>query len=472
MSLSGSGRIGIWLGDSFAEVAEISAQVSSPHRDTAERTPASVILKTLRWFHPKKSVSETLREILTSRVAGGDTEGGEIRIATSRAEMSVARKQGTEPAVLVTAGFETWAKLGSKVLTTAPALRSERAWFPSTREKIFGVEERVHADGSVARELKSEELEFLIAKLELLKIKEIAIAFLHADRFPGHEKIAAEFFRSRGYHVTTSHELPSASRFSDVERARRTVENAFADTVVRDDLESLRTVLRDLALEEKWQIRFQTTSGLKDESSASSVRGGVEFALAAAIPSDVELGYFFGLEEFLGFRKLADGSRETYLLPVQPTAQIGVSSWPFPSWTSIDRGYEPGPMLFGRSHQLTLLDVLFVRDRFSREIDGFSERVQAKSSARILEALSTLGKNLAEPGRRAVDAKDVAQDLETGLVERLSMDLSFSAGASKSVYLAGPLASVLMTLLAHRRSDLDFKIDAELSVASAALGGN
>ncbi len=453
-----SERIGIWLGDSFAEISAMTGEKPAPH------------FSTIRWLHSKKSLAETLRETLSKIRTNNSSATGEIHLATSRAEMSVARRQGSEPAALVTSGFESWARLWPRKASAAPSLRTERTWFPTSSDKIFGVEERLLADGTIERALKNEELEVLLAKLELLKTKEIAICFLHADRFPAHEKQAAEFFRGRGFNVIASHELPHASQLTEAERIRRTVESAFAETLVHEDLESLRNILRDEKLEDAWSIRFWSTDGLTDSPSAASVRGGVEAAIAKAVPTEFELSYFFGLEEFLGFQKRPDGSLETYLLPVQPTCQIGASAWPFPSWTAIDRGYEPGPMLFGKSHQLTLLDILFVRDHLKGDIEGFSERVQAKASARILEALFTLGKNLAEPGRRAVDAKDIAEDLESGLVERLSMDLCFRLSKPSKVFVAGPLASSLIPLLERRRSDVTFVVDPELTVSTAALG--
>jgi len=433
-------KIGIWMGDSFAEIfAENSASAGKSQLSS-------------RWFHPKKSLSEGLRETLLNLEAGDSP--GTVIAATSRAEMSVARKQGTEPAVLVTAGFETWARFGPGSSNGIPSMRTQREWFPTPPDKIFGIEERIRADGSVEKPLAESELEFLVAKLELSKVKEIAIAFLHANRFPQHEQKAAEFFRARGFKVVCSSELEGD--FDDITRVRRTVESAFAEALVQEDLAAIRAVLP-----EGWSLEFWTPKGLSSTGTAALVRGGVDAALSKAF-SKHELTYFFGLEEFLGFKGGA-----SYLLPVQPTCQIGASQWAFPSWTAVDRGYEPGPMLFGKSHQLTILDVLFVRDRLSGDIEGFSDRVQAKSSARILEALFTLGKNLAEPGRRAADAKDIAHDLESAFVERLAMDLAIQN--ARTVRLAGPLAQAVGALLEKRRSDLKFTYD-PMTIAQAAAG--
>ena len=457
-------KIGIWLGDSFAEISAMTGEKPGAPISSASAS-------TTRWLHSKKPLADVLRETLLNIQSSDQKAGGEIRIATSRAEMSVSRRQGSEPISLVTSGFETWAKLGLRTPASTPTLRTSRDWHPTSPDKTFGIDERVRADGNVERPLKIEELEALVAKLELLKMKEIAISFLHADRYPAHEIAAAEFFRARGYSVITSHSIPGADHLPDVERVRRTVESAFAEPVIQEDLAGLRAVLNEDEWAGKWTLRFWTPSGLSEQSSAAFVRSGVEKALTDAIPKDTELAYFFGLEEFLGFRRSKTGSLESYLLPVQPTGQIAASVWAFPSWTNVDRGYEPGPMLFGKSHQLTLLDVLFVRDQLKGDIEAFSDRVQTKSSPRILEALHTLGKNLAEPGRRAADSKDMAEDLETAFIERLSMDLSFNLKTSKRVFVAGPLASSLLPLLERRRSDLKFVVDANLSVSTAALGG-
>ncbi len=426
--------IGIWMGDSFAEISAKAGknQVSS------------------RWFHPKKSLAEGLKETLLKLEA---SEPGTVVIATSRAEMSVARKQGTEPALLVTTGFETWARFGHATPTGIPALRAQREWFPTSPEKIFGIDERVRADGTIEKALDVTELEALVSKLELLKVKEIAIAFLHSEKFPKHEQAAADFFRAKGFNVVLSSTMRG---FDDLTRVRRTVESAFAETVLQEDLSKLKAVLP-----EGWKLEFWSPDGVTTSTSAAVVRGGVEAALAKAFAKGTT--YFFGLEEFLTF---TDG--QTSLLPVQPTTQITASQWTFPSWSGVDRGYEPGPMLFGKSHQLTVLDVLFVRDRLNGDIEGFSDRIQAKSSARILEALFTLGKNLAEPGRRAADAKEIAEDLESAFTERLAMDLAIR-GVS-AIRLAGPLAQVIAPLLQKRRPDLKFTVQ-DLTIAEAAAQG-
>lgn len=445
-------RIGIWIGDSFAEI-------------TSNQAPT-----THRWFLPKKSIADALKATLLSFEADAKS-GGAIAIASSRTDSALARKQGNAPALLVTAGFEAWARLASKNSVHTPSLRADRAWFPTSTEQTFGIEERISPEGKIERALKIEELEFLVAKLQMTKTKEVAIGFLHADRYPDHERQAAQYLREKGFKVVASHELPHANKYSESARWRKTLEAAYTESLIQEDVSSLLAVLKELELDDKWAISFWGELGLTREATSASIRSGVESAVAASLPALSDLGYFFGLEEFLALKRTDQNGisiLKTSLLPVQPTCQIGVSAWPFPSWTGIDRGYEPGPMLFGKSHQLTLLDVLYVRGKMKTEIEAFSERISEKSQPRILEALTTLGKDLSEPGRRT-DAKLIAEDLETSAVERLAMELSSADTKSKAVHVFGPLASTLLPLLEKRRPDVKFVHDAGLTLAHAAL---
>ena len=460
--MSSANTIGMWIGDSFAEIASNAS--NAPVGKVESQTAVT------RWFLPKKSIADALRESLLALGAAAK-KGGTLSIASSRTDSALAKKQGNEPALLVTSGFEAWARLSSKNSMHVPSLRADRAWFPTSVEQTFGIDERITNDGVVERPLKMEELEFLVAKLQLTKTKEVAIGFLHADKYPDHERQAAQFLREKGFKVVASHEIPGSNALPESARWRKTLEAAYAETLVQEDIESLRAVFKEQELDESWNILFWGDKSQTTLPTAASIRGGVETAAGQCLPLSSELGYFFGLEEFLLLRKTEkDGatSIRASLLPVQPTCQIGASAWPFPSWTSVDRGYEPGPMLFGKSHQLTILDVLYVRGHLKTDIEAFSERVQEKAQPRILEALTTLGKDLTEPGRRS-DAKLIAEDLETSAIERLALELNSVDAKAKPVYVFGPFAPLFLPLLQKRRPDVKFVYDAHSTLAGARV---
>lgn len=436
-------RLGLWVGDSFAEIRG---------KDFS------------RWFLPKKSLADGLKEALRS--IEGRESGGELLFASSRAQSALERKQGSQPALLVTSGFESWARTARHSRRAGPVLSVERAWTPVPEDNVFGIDERVSVDGKIEKALKLEELEFLVGKLGLLKVKDVALGFRHASANSEHEKQAAAYLREKGFRVTASHEMPSIKK-SEAKAWAHASEAAYVESVVAEDVESIRAALAAEGAS-NWTIKAWTSNGLSSDPGAltsSRLRGGTSRALGGLRDSNPSLTLVFGLEDFL---VVDSRSEEPRTSAVQPTCQIANELWPFPVWTSVDRGFEPGPMLFGKSHQLTLLDVLFVQGRLKESIEAFSDRIQEKSAPRILEALFTLGKNLAEPGRRAADAKTIASDLERAAIERLALDLAPLTSKSE-VRLVGPLAPVFAPLLAKRRPDLSFTTADEVTFADLAL---
>lgn len=437
-------RLGLWVGDSFAEIRG---------KDFS------------RWFLPKKSLSDGIKEAL--RAIDGREAGGELVFASSRAESALQRKQGSQPALLVTSGFESWARTARHSRRTSPVLTVESAWTPVPEDNVFGIDERISVTGEIEKALKMEELEFLVGKLELLKVKDIALGFRHASANPEHERQAAAYFREKGFRVSSSHEMPAVKK-SEAKAWTQASEAAYVESVVREDVEMIRAAL-DAEGAANWRVSAWTSKGHSSDVAtftSNGLRGGTSRALSGVFSTDGTAALIFGLEDFLIIDR---DSVEPRTLAVQPTCQIAHDLWPFPVWTAIDRGFEPGPMLFGKSHQLTFLDVLFVQGRLAAPIDAFSDRTQEKSGPRILEALFTLGKNLAEPGRRAADAKTIASDLERSAVERIAVDLAPLASKSK-VLLLGPLAPSMAPLLSKRRPDLSFEVDTNTTFADLVLG--
>ncbi|MES2964800.1 MAG: hydantoinase/oxoprolinase N-terminal domain-containing protein [Bdellovibrionota bacterium] len=447
-------RLGLWVGDSFAEIRG---------KDFS------------RWFLPKKSLSEGIKEAL--RAIEDREVGGELVFASSRTESALERRQGSQPALFVTSGFESWARTARHSRRTGPVLSVERAWTPVPEDNVFGIDERISVDGKIEKPLKMEELEFLVGKLELLKVKDVALGFRHSSANPEHERQAAAYLREKGFRVSASHEMPSVGK-SEAKAWTHASEAAYVESVVREDVESIRSAL-DAEGASSWKISAWTSRGLSNDPAAftaSGLRGGTSRAIGGGLSggkeSDRKTALIFGLEDF----QIVDASTsvenaQSRTLAVQPTCQIATELWPFPVWTAVDRGFEPGPMLFGKSHQLTFLDVLFVQGRLTTAIDAFSDRIQEKSAPRILEALFTVGKHLAEPGRRIADAKTIAADLERAAIERIAIDLAVHPAKTK-IALLGPLAPILAPLLAKRRPDLTFDVEAKTTFADLVLRSN
>lgn len=459
MGFKMSCRLGLRIGESFAELRGQSDSSSS-------KSLVKILAK--RWYLPKKTLADGLKEVFEE--LGEQADSGLLQIVTSRMDQTISRQQGHSPALFVTAGFESWLKIQQPSQNTDFALTPARSKLPLPDDQIFGINERVGADGSEISPIQPEELEFLVSKLELLKVRHIAVGFLHSDLNPEHENQVAQFFRERGFSVTTSHSFSDLA--PEAARWRAAIECAYSESSAEEEMRLIEDVLKAVLGERRaaWDVRVWTPNGPSEwtEKSLSSTRGGANKALAEwtkSLKSPVTI--HFGLESFLAFVQNDKGQEPRVVpLPVQPTRRIELGPWSVPTLGSEDRGYEPGPMLFGKSHALTVLDVFYALDRL-KDIEAFTPLVSERTKPRILEALYTLGKMIpTRASRGTIDAKDVAEDLETYFVERIAGSLA-RFGSKGEITLTGPLAPTFFPLLKKRRPDLSFTCEADSVWAGA-----
>ena len=451
--------VGLRIGESFVEAVGLNG--------------ATVTVQE-RWYLPKRPLLDGMKDVFSKLTSGElSSPGNRVLISSSRIEQSLTRRQGAVPAFITTSGFESWLPLHAPLLTPAFAAQPQRKWIPVDQERTFGVSERISSDGSVDQPLKMEDLEFLVSKLELSKIKNVAIGFLHSDLNSSHEEQAATYLKERGFEVFTSVQAAAAheGRFStEAERWLAAIEAAYVQKTGQEDLLALEAALQEILGEARpaWTVEAWTSTVLKAVTDIApfELRSGFEASLLNSVRGSSEsLVLHLGLENIFALRKSADPVQLAQILtiPVQATSTIQIGDWSVPQFTLSAKGFEPGPMLFGKSHHLTPIDILYVCGHLEMQAD-FQELVNEKSRARILESLFTLGKMI--PGGEAkssIDAKDVATALETAWVETIVATLT--RWAPKSIRLTGALAQSLLPLLSKRRPDWAFAIGVESEMA-------
>lgn len=120
----------------------------------------------------------------------------EIAHGTTVATNAVLERKGARTALLTTAGFRDLLELrdaGRRGLWGR-----QRAFDPLIpRQWRFEVDERSDAEGGVVRPLSDEALAAAAARMEASGIEALAVSFLHADKYPAHERQAAAFFAAR-----------------------------------------------------------------------------------------------------------------------------------------------------------------------------------------------------------------------------------------------------------------------------------
>src|SRR5499433_2871411 len=111
---------------------------------------------------------------------------GAVKMGTTVATNALLERKGERTALLVTKGFRDALKIGYQA---RPKIFARHIIKPDMLyERVVEVDERVRADGTVERE---PDLVAARAALESAKangIKAVAVVFMHAYRFPQHEK--------------------------------------------------------------------------------------------------------------------------------------------------------------------------------------------------------------------------------------------------------------------------------------------
>jgi Hydantoinase/oxoprolinase N-terminal region len=438
-------NLGLVVGESFAEIIGYTPSVKTP-------------VAKARWYLPKKSLADGLREVIENTPEA--KEGGKIWFASHAVERILNRRQGRAPGVLVTSGFESWLTATQPSTSAQFSNQARRLELPLLNEATFGVSERVLHDGQITTPVGIEELQAIAQKLELLKIKDVVVLYLHADVNSANEKATASFLTEKGFRVQQSHQFSGKSL---ADRWIKTLEAGFAQSAVGDELEQIQEALQDENEEtdvvSKWQVFAWTSSDLQSfaEMNSRLLRGGPMHALASAASHSLKKQkgaralLHCGLDSFT----LIDQSGQATSLSIQLTQGIQHGVWHFPTLSNSAMGYEPGPMLFGRSHQLAIIDILFLMDRL-KEIEAFTPLLAEKSRNRIQETLFTLAKSpLLSLGdkKRTPDAMSIAADLEQAFIEKLAVELAL-CGVQDSLHLTGPFADSIKPMLSLRRPDL------------------
>src|SRR5262249_17548828 len=99
-------------------------------------------------------------------------------------------------------------------------------------ERVIEADERVRADGTIERALDLDALRPALAEARAAGIGAVAIVFMHAYRYPEHERRAAALARQLGFpQVSASHEISPLIKL--VGRGDTTVVDAYLSPILK-----------------------------------------------------------------------------------------------------------------------------------------------------------------------------------------------------------------------------------------------
>jgi 5-oxoprolinase (ATP-hydrolysing) len=215
-----------------------------------------------------------------------------VKMGTTVATNALLERKGERTALFITRGFRDALRIAYQ---NRPRIFDRHILLPEMLyEKVWEVEERIGARGE---ELKVLDEKDLLGKLKDCRaggFRSVAIVFMHAYRFPEHEKRAAALARGLGFEqVSVSHEVSPLMKL--VGRGDTTVVDAYLSPILRRYVDQVAGELEGVRL-----LFMQSNGGLTDarrfqgkDAILSGPAGGVVGAVRAAASA--------GFERIIGF---------------------------------------------------------------------------------------------------------------------------------------------------------------------------
>src|ERR1700736_6649812 len=155
---------------------------------------------------------------------------GAVKMGTTVATNALLERKGERTLLVPTRGFRDALKIGYQA---RPKIFARQIVKPQMLfERVIEADERVRADGTVERTLDLAALRPALAEAQADGIAAVAIVFMHAYRYPEHERRAAALAREIGFpQVSASHEISPLIKL--VGRGDTTVVDAYLSPILK-----------------------------------------------------------------------------------------------------------------------------------------------------------------------------------------------------------------------------------------------
>ena len=193
-------------------------------------------------LHPKKLLSENpeayadaaiqgIRDVLGLQSGAPIPAGliGDVKMGTTVATNALLERKGDRVLLLITKGFRDALKIAYQA---RPDIFAKEIILPEQLyERVIEIDERVRADGTVERLLDIAACRPAIEQARADGINAVAIVFMHAWKYPDHEKAVAKVCRKLGFgQVSVSHEVSPLIKL--VGRGDTTVVDAYLSPIL------------------------------------------------------------------------------------------------------------------------------------------------------------------------------------------------------------------------------------------------
>ena len=166
---------------------------------------------------------------------------GKVKMGTTVATNALLERKGERTLLVITKGFRDALKIGYQA---RPKIFARHIIKPEMLyERVLEVDERVRADGTIERKPDLAALRRELSAARAAGIRAVAIVFMHAYRYPEHERQVAALAREIGFpQVSVSHEVSPLIKL--VGRGDTTIVDAYLSPILR---QYVGQVARDLS---------------------------------------------------------------------------------------------------------------------------------------------------------------------------------------------------------------------------------
>ena len=227
-------RVGVDIGGTFIDFCVFDTETRDLSTLKVLTTPAE----------PGAEVMEGMRRLAeTYGIASADVES--FIHGTTVGVNTVIQRKGAVMALFTTENFTDVLEVARLRMPESYSLFSTRPEPLVTRDRVFGLRERMRADGSVHTPLERGSVVDAVAAAKARGAEGIIVSLLHGFRNPAHEAAAAEIIRETApeIFVFTSAEIWPVIR--EYERTTTAIINGYIHPRVAQYLTRLEAALRD-----------------------------------------------------------------------------------------------------------------------------------------------------------------------------------------------------------------------------------
>lgn len=257
-------------------------------------------------LHPRKLLSENpeaytdaaiqgIRDLLGLQSGAPIPPGliGDVKMGTTVATNALLERKGDRVLLLITKGFRDALKIAYQA---RPDIFAKEIILPEQLyERVIEIDERVRADGSVERLLDIAACRPAIEQAKADGIDAIAIVFMHAWKYPDHEKAVAKVCRKLGFgQVSVSHEVSPLIKL--VGRGDTTVVDAYLSPILSRYVQRVAGEIGPSP-----HLMFMMSSGGLTAADMFQGKDALLSGPAGGVVGMVETARLAGFEKVIGF---------------------------------------------------------------------------------------------------------------------------------------------------------------------------